>query len=52
MKKIGMILTPDVRSKAYLSKLVDNKIKLNQITFSGGMELKKRNKFYIFNKSQ
>ena len=33
MKKIGMILTPDVRSKAYLSKLVDNKIKLNQIIF-------------------
>ena len=33
MKKIGIILTPDVRSKAYLSKLVDNKIKLNQIIF-------------------
>ena len=33
MKKIGMILTPDVRSKAYLSKLMDNKIKLDQIIF-------------------
>ena len=33
MKKIGIILTPDVRSKAYLSKLVDNKVKLNQIIF-------------------
>ena len=33
MKKIGIILTPDVRSKAYLSKLMDNKIKLDQIIF-------------------
>ena len=33
MKRIGIILTPDVRSKAYLSKLMDNKIKLDQIIF-------------------
>jgi methionyl-tRNA formyltransferase len=33
MKRIGIILTPDVRSNAYLSKLVDNKIKLDQIIF-------------------
>ena len=33
MKRIGIILTPDVRSNVYLSKLVDNKIKLDQIIF-------------------
>ena len=33
MKRIGIILTPDVRSNVYLSKLLDNKIKLDQIIF-------------------
>ena len=33
MKRIGIILTPDIRSNAYLNKLINNKIKLNQIIF-------------------
>lgn len=31
--KIGIILTPDERSKAYLQKILDNKIKLEKILF-------------------
>jgi len=31
--KIGIILTPDERSKAYLSKIISNKINLNKIIF-------------------
>lgn len=33
MGKIGIILTPDTRSKAYLKKILDNKIKINEIIF-------------------
>ena len=33
MSKVGIILTPDVRSNAYLSKIIDNKIKINEIIF-------------------
>ena len=31
--KIGIILTPDERSKAYLSKIISNKINLDKIIF-------------------
>jgi methionyl-tRNA formyltransferase len=33
MSKIGIILTPDTRSKAYIQKIVNNKINLDQIIF-------------------
>ncbi len=33
MKKIGIVLTPDIRSKAYLRKIIDNKIKIDEIIF-------------------
>lgn len=33
MKKIGIILTPEVRSKAYLQKLILNNIKLSSVIF-------------------
>lgn len=33
MSKIGIILTPDPRSKAYLQKLIQNKISLDEIIF-------------------
>ena len=46
------IVLSTVKSVDRKIKKVSGKRKLNQITFSGGMELKKRNKFYIFNKSQ
>ena len=31
--KLGIILTPDNRSKAYIQKLVENNIMLNSILF-------------------
>lgn len=31
--KVGIILTPDERSKAYLSKIISNKIKIDEILF-------------------
>ena len=46
------IVLSTVKSVDRKIKKISGKRKLNQITFSGGMELKKRNKFYIFNKSQ
>src|SRR5574338_7902 len=33
MKKIGIILTPDARSKAYLQKIIANKIRLDEFIF-------------------
>ena len=33
MSKIGIILTPDTRSKAYLQKIINNKINLDEIIF-------------------
>ncbi len=33
MKKLGIIITPDNRSKAYLQKLLNNKISLDEIIF-------------------
>lgn len=33
MKKIGIILTPDIRSKAYLQKIILNNIKLDEVIF-------------------
>ena len=33
MSKIGIILTPDTRSKAYIQKIMNNKINLDQIIF-------------------
>jgi methionyl-tRNA formyltransferase len=39
--KIGIILTPDERSKAYLSKIISNKIKLDKIIFMNNNSDKK-----------
>ena len=33
MSKVGIILTPDIRSNAYLSKIIDKKIKIGEIIF-------------------
>tara|TARA_B110000438_G_scaffold260691_1_gene270885 strand:- start:1653 stop:2339 length:687 start_codon:yes stop_codon:yes gene_type:complete len=44
MKKLGIILTPDNRSKAYLQKLLNNKILLDEIIF---MNDKRKEKFEI-----
>ena len=33
MNKIGIILTPDTRSKAYITKIINNKIKIDEIIF-------------------
>jgi len=33
MKSIGIILTPDNRSKAYLTKIIQNKLKMDKIIF-------------------
>ena len=33
MNKIGIILTPDTRSKAYITKIIKNKIKIDEIIF-------------------
>jgi methionyl-tRNA formyltransferase len=33
MSKVGIILTPDTRSKAYLQKIINNKINLDKIIF-------------------
>ncbi len=33
MTKIGIILTPDTRSKAYITKILNNKIKIDEIIF-------------------
>ena len=46
------IISSKVQSVDKIIKKISGRRELNQITFSGGTELKKRNKFYIFNKSQ
>ena len=46
MCKIGMILTPDSRSKAYLQKLLQNNLVLDEIIF---MNNKKKNLDYNSN---
>ncbi len=33
MSKVGIILTPDIRSNAYLSKIIDKKIKIDELIF-------------------
>ena len=48
LSKIGIILTPDTRSKAYLKKIIDNKIEMNEIIFlNDNREERKFNKNII-----
>jgi len=42
MNKIGIILTPDIRSKAYLKKIIDNQIPLNEIIFMNDNRVEKK----------
>ena len=41
MTKVGIILTPDVRSKAYLRKLTDNGVYLDEIIFMNDNRMEK-----------
>jgi len=50
--KIGIILTPDIRSKAYLQKLIKNKIFLNELLFMNDKRKEPNFSEDIINKSQ
>ena len=40
MSKVGIILTPDIRSNAYLSKIINKKIKIGEIIFLDDIPVK------------
>ena len=57
MTSLGIILTPDIRSKAYLKKILDNNFLLNEIIFMNdcrkekiySQEIVEKSKIYGFN---
>ena len=52
MNKIDIILTPDTRSKAYITKIIKNKIKIDEIIFLDDQRKEKKFKKNIIEESK
>ena len=50
--QVGIILTPDERSKSYLSKIINNKIKIDKIFFMNNNKSKEEYPIEVINESK